>query len=82
MVSGSLRTDEQFCRDLWRIAQCWNEGYFDYNFADACTSYGGCPFMDLCESDHPERWYSQFEKRTWSPLQRNPIEAPSAPEAA
>jgi len=64
---------EQFQRDLWRLTKCWTDGYFDYNFADACTSYGGCPFMDLCESDHPERWYSQYEKRSWNPTQKNPI---------
>ena len=64
---------QQLQRDLWRLRRSWDEGYFNYNFADACSSYGGCPFLDLCESDHPERWYSQFEKRTWNPTHKNPI---------
>ena len=69
---------EQLRRDMWRLRRMWDEQYFDYNFADACSSYGGCPFLDLCESDHPERWYSQYEKRNWNPIQKNPIEPPSA----
>jgi hypothetical protein len=77
--SRIARWKEQFRRDLGRLRRAWDEGYFDYNFADACTAYGGCPFLDLCESDHPERWYSQYEQRNWNPINRNPIEGASPP---
>jgi hypothetical protein len=72
------RWHEQLRRDLWRLRHAWDENYFDYNFADACASYGGCSFVDLCGSEHPERWYSQFVQRRWNPVLKNPIE-PSTP---
>lgn len=65
---------EQLRRDLWRIRRAWDEGYFDFNFADACTSYGGCSFRDVCASDYPERWMANYVVRRWNPLDRNPIE--------
>jgi hypothetical protein len=65
---------EQVRRDLWRIRRSWDEGYWDYNFADECSKYGGCSFRDLCASDNPERWYDSFTVRRWNPLVKNPIE--------
>lgn len=59
---------EQLRRDLWRIRQCWDEGYFDYNFADACTTYGNCMFNRVCGSANKENWLNEFEVRRWSPL--------------
>ncbi len=72
------RWHEQLRRDLWRMRRMWDEGYFDYNLADACTSYGGCSFNDVCASAHPERWYEQFTVRRWNPLNKNPIEGKAA----
>lgn len=69
---------EQTRRDLWRIRRAWDENYWDYNLADACTSYGGCSFRDLCASDNPERWYDSFTVRRWNPLIKNPIEEKAA----
>lgn len=63
---------EQTRRDLWRLRRCWDEGYFDYNLADACTSYGGCSFTDLCTSPEPERWYGNFVTKRWNPLRKDP----------
>jgi hypothetical protein len=65
---------EQTRRDLWRLRRMWDEGYFDYNFADACNSYGGCVFRTVCDSPSPERWYGNFTVRRWNPLLKNPIE--------
>jgi hypothetical protein len=39
-----------------------------YNFADACSSYGGCSFHDLCLARSPEPWLSNYESNTWSPI--------------
>lgn len=64
---------EQIRRDLWRLRRCWDEGYWDYNFADACSAYGGCAFRDLCGSLDPEPWRSQYVVRRWNPIQKNPI---------
>jgi hypothetical protein len=65
---------EQLRRDLWRLRRAWDEGYFDYNFADACTAYGQCIFMDMCRSESPESWANDFEVNRWNPLHKNPIE--------
>lgn len=75
---------EQLRHDMWRLTNSWSSGaniYFDKAFGDACSSYGGCPFTTLCESPHPERWYSQYTVRHWNPLDRNPIRAPEEIEA-
>jgi hypothetical protein len=59
----------QTVRDIRRILQLYNEGFFDYNLDDSCSSYGGCPFTDACKSNHPERFLeAQFVKRVWNPL--------------
>lgn len=35
----------------------------------ACGGYGGCPFNELCLSDHPEQWKDvNFVRRVWNPL--------------
>lgn len=67
---------EQLRRDLWRIRKMWDEGYWDYNLADACTSYGGCAFRMPCSSEAPDRWYSGYNVRRWHPTQKNPIAEP------
>lgn len=63
---------EQLRRDLWRMLRCYDERYFDYNFADACTSYGGCVFNRVCQSVTPENWLNEFVVRHWNPLDKNP----------
>ena len=44
------------------------------SYGDACSSYGGCQFMDLCT--HPEPWhiYRDYERRVWNPLAHDPTE--------
>lgn len=64
---------KQLRRDLWRMCRMYDEGYFDYNFAEACTSYGGCPFRDVCSSPSPENWFGNYRVAHWNPLQKNPI---------
>jgi hypothetical protein len=63
---------EQLRRDLWKMVKMWEEDYFDFNLADACTQYGKCIFMDSCLSAEPENWLAQFEVRYWNPLEKNP----------
>lgn len=63
---------DQLRKDLWRMREAWDEGYFDFNFADACTSYGLCPFINTCASPNPQNWVTEFEVRHWNPLNKNP----------
>lgn len=55
------------------------EDFYPYNFADACTSYGNCAFIDLCRAKDPEPFFSNFIHHRWNPLARQPVEeAPNA----
>lgn len=62
----------QTARDIQRMVDCWKQDYFDFNLGDACTSYNGCPFTQLCKVEDPEPWIpaGDFEDNTWSPLQK------------
>lgn len=56
---------------LNRMKAAWVEGYWNYNLDDACTSYGGCPFVRVCKTQDAEQWLPMyFEKRVWNPLTR------------
>jgi hypothetical protein len=47
------------------------------NFSSACTSYGGCPFMEVCLTAPDRRarkLASSFSTRKWNPLSPNPEE--------
>ena len=62
---------DQSVRDLQRLQQCWESGWFDYNLDEACNSYGGCAFRRVCLSPEPQAWLeSDFERRVWDPLAR------------
>jgi len=64
---------EQMLRDVKRMIQCWESGYWDYNLDESCNSYGGCGFRKICLSE-PARegnWLRQdFERRRWDPVSR------------
>lgn len=64
---------EQLRRDLWRLRRCYDEGYWDYNFAEACTNYGNCVFMDMCQSARPEIYHPNFIRRVWDPLSKGHV---------
>jgi hypothetical protein len=56
---------------LQRLIMDWQEGYFDKNFDNACTHYGGCQFRQLCETNNPEPWVeTHYQTRTWNPLHK------------
>ena len=59
--------------DLTNIVLAWNGGYFEMNLADACTSYGRCPFSSCCSAQVPENWFGEYHVRRWNPLRHNPI---------
>lgn len=62
---------DQTCRDIKRMINCWEEGYWDFNLDHACSEYGGCAFQSVCKSSDPEAWLpTYFHKRVWDPLAR------------
>lgn len=66
----------QLSRDLTRLVNCWNEGYFDYNFGDSCTAYGNCMFRSVCTSKVPSAWMNEYRISRWNPLLRVPVGDP------
>jgi len=71
----------QLQHDAQRMIQCYENGYFDYDLSSACSSYGGCSYRTLCESETPERWVDgYYTRRIWNPLDPNPEEGESYAE--
>lgn len=59
--------------DLTRLVATWNRYSeenipFDFDMADACTSYGGCPYLDICTAPRLDMYLSQYSVRRWNPL--------------
>lgn len=60
----------QTIRDITRMIRCWQDGYWDYNFADSCDSYAGCMFQNTCKSPTPDEWLPvSFKQNVWDPVQ-------------
>lgn len=62
----------QLRRDLWRLTDMYNEGYFDYNLGDSCNDFGNCMFVQPCQSPDPEPWLKTFDVRRWDPTKADP----------
>lgn len=58
----------QLLKTVNTIRDCYEQNEWGYDFADACSSYGGCPYVDLCKHRDPEPWFSNYSERTWSPV--------------
>lgn len=58
----------QLLRDVKRMVALYQEGYFDYDLAGGCKSYGGCPYRSVCASPHPDLWLEQdFDQIPYHP---------------
>lgn len=53
-----------------RMIECWEQGYWDPAFDEACSAYSGCPFRPLCAAPEPEPWLADYEVRVWDPLNK------------
>jgi PD-(D/E)XK nuclease superfamily len=68
--------------DAEGMVRDYNRGQWRQSFADACNSYGGCPFRNLCEKEHWEEWWPQsFEISRWNPLERTEEKGKAVVEA-
>lgn len=62
---------KQLCRDVERMKQMWEEGYFDLALDNACLEYGGCQFRGVCLMQDPSMLLEhQFQRRRWDPVLR------------
>jgi hypothetical protein len=66
---------QQTIRDIRRMIQCWEAGYWDWALDHACTEYGGCVFAgNVCKSEDPSPWLPMyFERKVWDPLKREEV---------
>jgi hypothetical protein len=75
------RWHAQFVRDIRRAITCWEEGYWDYNLSDACSSFGSCLFKQPCMSANSEPWLKgYFIRRAWDPVTRTETLLPEPPQ--
>jgi hypothetical protein len=72
----------QTIRDMERMVACWQGLYFDMNYGESCSSYGGCQFEILCTAQDPEIWFPDFKERVWNPLARDPTAGEEPTNAA
>jgi hypothetical protein len=72
---------EQLLADVEAMVSSYRRGVYNQVLADACEAYYGCPFMRLCESEHPEGWVGEYAKREWNPLSKYPTGKPVEKEA-
>lgn len=68
----------QMIRDVQRMIEHWRtmsaeEPHLAWDQAldSACSSYGGCPFIQPCDSHDPRNWYGEFTVGRWNPLLRS-----------
>jgi len=59
---------EDMLHHLKRMVEAWKSGVFPRAYNSACTTYGLCPYTDLCMAKEPERWFDSYEQHRWSPL--------------
>lgn len=59
----------QLCQDIERMKEQWKSGDWDMSLDGACSHYGGCPFMPLCEAPNPKPWKKDYIKYKWNPLE-------------
>jgi PD-(D/E)XK nuclease superfamily len=68
----------QLARDINRAAAMWAGGIltpdpeaaFDQAFDSACSGFGGCGYLGLCDVKDPKPWYENYMISHWDPLQR------------
>lgn len=63
------RWEWQTRRSISEMLLAYQQGTFGYNLGEACESYGGCPFKQLCLAhDIEPHIRTDYEKNEWSPL--------------
>lgn len=54
---------------LQSMVKDWERGAWRMDLGSSCSSYGGCPYLMLCDSATPEDWIPvNFIERVWNPL--------------
>lgn len=54
------------------LVRAWKAQYWRPDFDQACTSYGGCSYTELCLRRDPEPWIAlDYEEHKWDPIGSN-----------
>ena len=61
---------DQLKSDVSRLVDLYSRNYWDYNFGESCTAYGGCNYSSLCKAKDPTVWMPEYSIRRWNPLTR------------
>ena len=76
----SMQPRSQFYIDRWvhqlavdvnTLVQCYQTNEWNFNFADTCSSYSGCPYSDCCARPNPIDWLttcSDYRHEVWCPI--------------
>ncbi len=59
--------------DVHNMVKCYKDGVWLHNYADSCSAYGGCQYLNLCGSESADRWYDHYTVRKWDPLKKEKI---------
>lgn len=65
------RWEQELYNTIELMVHYHQKGYYPYNFADACSSYGGCPMKQLCQAEYPEQWLNNFKTEVWNPIRED-----------
>lgn len=59
----------QLLTEIRQMIEFYKAQQWPLSMADACSSYGGCMFVDLCDKENPDTWIeTQFITREYNPL--------------
>jgi hypothetical protein len=60
---------EQLLREVKQMIADYESNQWMLSQSDACSSYGGCMYVDLCDKQNPDTWIeTQFITRLYDPL--------------
>jgi hypothetical protein len=62
------RWQDQLIRDINRMKVSFESGVWDYDLADACGAFGGCPYKAVCSSPDEDRWLAMMPIVHYTPL--------------
>lgn len=58
---------------IWveQMVEAYQRGHWLHNLDNTCGDYGGCGFLDVCDSSDPQSYLDRdFERRQWDPVTR------------
>lgn len=62
------RWEAELYNTIELICHYHEKDYYPYNFADACSAFGGCPMQQLCQAQEPENWLNNYKVEVWNPV--------------